>query len=269
MRRMHAAAASLFTLVVAATTGCSKNVVTLTPSPTMRTTYDLNTNQFDVNNDCSQAVPPAPTVPSPAAGEMLVGYQDWRNTYDGCTTSKAHRWEAAVTFDMSAVVAEMNKAPMTSLTGTLDFSMPSTMTPTPTAGAVDLCARTFEWTATPATANGLVNLQFSSTTDFPTSAASTLGVQQFPTTSSVGAMITKNGITVDDRATTSGRPRVSVPATLVLSDWANTKPSTITLVIVPRGPLLGTMGMPVPTARAAESCISRIQALSFTVNVAH
>jgi hypothetical protein len=65
---------------------------------------------IDVNNNCNSAVPPAPNVQSwwnalPPNNRRFpfVGFEIWRNTFDGCTTTRLDVYRALVTFNMTGV----------------------------------------------------------------------------------------------------------------------------------------------------------------------
>jgi len=65
---------------------------------------------IDVNNDCSNAVPPAPNIQAwwsnlPPTNRLypFVGFEIWRNTYDGCTSTRLDVYRALVTFNMAGV----------------------------------------------------------------------------------------------------------------------------------------------------------------------
>src|SRR5215470_3850276 len=68
------------------------------------------TGIIDTTNTCNPAVPPAPDVQafwdslSPQRQRNpFVGFETWRNTTDGCTTSRLDAYRALVTFNMSSV----------------------------------------------------------------------------------------------------------------------------------------------------------------------
>jgi hypothetical protein len=68
------------------------------------------TGIIDVNNDCSHAVPPAPDIQAwwnnlPPINRTFpfVGFEIWRNTFDGCETTRLDVYHALVTFNMASV----------------------------------------------------------------------------------------------------------------------------------------------------------------------
>ena len=65
---------------------------------------------IDVTNNCGSAVPPAPNVQAfwtalPPTNRLFpfVGFEIWRNTFDGCTTTRLDVYRALVTFNMAGV----------------------------------------------------------------------------------------------------------------------------------------------------------------------
>jgi hypothetical protein len=65
---------------------------------------------IDVNNDCSTAVPPAPNIQTWWSNQSptnrlfpFVGFEIWRNTFDGCTSTRLDVYRALVTFNMAGV----------------------------------------------------------------------------------------------------------------------------------------------------------------------
>lgn len=65
---------------------------------------------IDVTNNCTPATPPAPDIQAwwngmPPANRQypFVGFELWRNTTDGCTTSRLDAYRALVTFNMGSV----------------------------------------------------------------------------------------------------------------------------------------------------------------------
>ncbi|HET7542042.1 MAG TPA: hypothetical protein VFK05_19380, partial [Polyangiaceae bacterium] len=102
----------------------------LSPVTARATTFALSGGTIDNVNSCVTATPPAPaSPPSPAVGsEVLVGYQDWRNTATDsaghqCQTSMAKRFEGVLSFGMSDVIADFNSRPFQSVTATLTFQI--------------------------------------------------------------------------------------------------------------------------------------------------
>jgi hypothetical protein len=64
----------------------------------------------NVSDDCSQSVPPSPNVQSwwnglgtPNQWYPFVGFEIWRNTFDGCETTRLDVYRALVTFNLSSV----------------------------------------------------------------------------------------------------------------------------------------------------------------------
>jgi hypothetical protein len=65
---------------------------------------------IDVTNNCNTATPPAPDPQGwwngmPPANHRFpfAGFQLWRNTFDGCTSSRVDAYRALVTFNMASV----------------------------------------------------------------------------------------------------------------------------------------------------------------------
>ena len=65
---------------------------------------------IDVTNNCGSAVPPAPNIQAfwnglPPINRCFpfVGFEIWRNTFDGCTTTRLDVYRALVTFNMAGV----------------------------------------------------------------------------------------------------------------------------------------------------------------------
>ena len=65
---------------------------------------------IDVTNNCNPATPPAPNIqawwngmPPTNRTFPFVGFELWRNSTDGCTTSRVDVYRALVTFNMASV----------------------------------------------------------------------------------------------------------------------------------------------------------------------
>ena len=89
----------------------------ITPQTPLTTSVGLSVGTLvktsgiiDVTNTCNPAVPPAPNIQAwwngmPPANRLhpFVGFELWRNTTDGCTTSRLDVYRALVTFNMASV----------------------------------------------------------------------------------------------------------------------------------------------------------------------
>src|SRR5690348_13218971 len=86
---------------------------------------------IDVTNDCSTATPAAPDPQaffsnlSPTAKLFpFVGFQIWRNTFDGCTTTRLDVYRALVTFNMAGV-SQLKGLVKTATLGVTTRALPS------------------------------------------------------------------------------------------------------------------------------------------------
>lgn len=280
-KRSTARVARLITLFVAAmVAGCGSSpsaTVAFTPAATGFTTYALSGGTIDPIGPCNVAMPPAiPSPAPPASAEVLVGFQDWRNTSADasgtvCMTSNARRFEGVATFDMSAVLAEIDRPPRPTVVGTLTYNVgPSTKTPASAAGLVDICLRSVELAAAAPAMAGLVPLNYVAGAEFPASAPPSLGIVGLPATAPVGAVTSAGAATVN---TTGSVTSVSVDVSLLLWDWAARRTSTLSLVFKPRGVPLGAVGIrnatPVPVSRPSDQCVSILKDLALTVRADH
>lgn len=270
MRPMRPAA---LLALVSLTTGCPKNVTTFTPTPTTFTTFDLRAGTIDPDGSpCQPETPPPPSLPTmPSGSQVMSGYQDWRNGYtdaggDQCTTSQAKRWEGIVTFDMSAVASNL-ATPFTTLTGTLDYTMAGMKNPQ-SYQDWDMCVASLQLASAAPTAGGIVMLP--STGSFPASAPPSLGALTLPAKAPYHTVTTSGPATIDP---SPPAPKASVDVSLLLSDWAKTKGSTMSVVFVPMGPTIASMGLlanpalPVPTSRSTAECTTRVMSPTLTVHV--
>lgn len=257
--------------MVAVVSGCNKKVTTLNPAATMHTTFFQKGGTIDVNGPCTPPIPPASADPAPpAAQRVLVGYQDWRNTYTDaggtqCQSSNAKRWKGIVTFDMSGVVSAL-AAPHNTLSGTLTYHINSNKVPQ-SFTAIDLCVRSLEMAASAPTANGLVPLNFLTGGNFPASSAPSLGALNLPGLAPLHQITNSGPATVDPAGPD---PTVNVDVSLLLSDWANTKPAQLAIAFVPMGPTLAQLGIPntpVPITRANAACISNVKDIALVVHI--
>jgi hypothetical protein len=271
-------------LSILATSNNSSTVTTLTPPPTLFTTFDLAAAKIGIaagpfGNDgdpaCTPATPPAPTVPAmPVASEVLVGHQDWRNTNTDasgaqCQSSKGRRWEGVVTFDMSTVVAKLNTPPKT-LTGTLVYQVGAFLAVPHTPGsAIDLCVGSIEYAppGTPA-GGGIVPINGNSGATFPPTVVPASGAVHVPTSVPLGTVTSVGPVSVDPAAP---RPTVTVDiSTSLLSEWAKTKPMTMSFAFVPRPPTFAQMGFPagpIPVNRSTAQCTSILKNFTLTIHV--
>ena len=90
---------------------------------------------IDITNTCNPATPPAPDIqawwngmPPTNRTYPFVGFELWRNTTDGCTTSRLDVYRALVTFNMASVSnlkGLVNKAELIVLTRALPAGMTS------------------------------------------------------------------------------------------------------------------------------------------------
>lgn len=262
--------------VVAFAWSCTNNVTTFNPTPTMHTTFFLTGNTIDPDGDpCTPPTPPAPTPPAaPAAARILVGYQDWRNTTsntsgDVCTTSSGKRFEGVVSFDMTAVAANLNSAPFKTLSGTITYHINSNKVPQSFQG-IDLCVASLQTATAVPTTNGLVTMNLTTGGSLPASPPPSLGPINLPGFAASGTS-SSGPATVN---TSPPDPTVTVEVTTLLSDWGATKPGTLAIAFVPQGPTLAQMGLtkqpfpdPVPVNRSTAACISNIKDIAMTVHV--
>lgn len=254
--------------------GCSSNVVTLTPPPTMLTTFVLTGGTGDNSSVCNPATPPVPDQPTPPADGMLVGRQDWRNTHsntngDQCQASSGSRWQGVATFDMTPVIAELNKGPVKVLTGNLVFTHASVRTPS-TLNGVDICIQRLEIGSAAPPAGGLISIPVLGGLNFPASSAPSSGAIGLP------SFVPMGGITMGPVTATVSppAPKVTVDATTILLDWSNTKPSMLPIVFVAPSPTLAELGLatipqtPIPVNRSNSSCITKVlRGTALTVKV--
>ena len=224
---------------------------------------------------CLPETPPAPALPTVAAGQLLVGYQDWRNTATDpggvmCPTSRATRWQALAVFDMSQVTADLNSAPHQTLTATLTYKVGSTLRNPQSAQAFDLCVRTLELARGYETPTAFSNITLDAFGHFPTSAPSRLGVITLPQSVPL-VTTTVNGPTTVDPSPPA--PTVTVDVSLLLSDWVEslaTEPAQSAergrfgIAFLPFGPTIAELGLtdptprPVPPNRSTAACTSML-----------
>jgi hypothetical protein len=257
--------------VIAPLSACGNKITTINPTPVAFTTFKLSGGTIDPNHPCTPPTPPAPSDPSPpAATEVLVGYQDWRNTVADasgqCQSSNAKRWEGVVTFDMTPVVSNITATPFKTLTGTIDHDPTSVKVPQG-FNVIEMCTARLELTTTPPASTGLVTLNFLGGQNFPGSTNPTLGVLNQPPSAPAGQVSHHGSVTVD---AAPPFPTVTSDISLILSDWASTRPPSLAIVFVPQGPTLATMGIangtPVPVNRNVQ-CVSVLRRFAMTVHV--
>ena len=250
---------------------CGNTVTTLTPTPARFTTFDLRGGTIDPSHPCTPATPPSPSDPAaPTSAEVLVGFQDWRNTIadaggSQCQTSNAKRWLGVVTFDMTPVVTDIAASPFKTLTGTMSFDP---VTQPQVGNQLQICALRLEMMTPAPTASGVVSLNFLTGQNFPGSAQPSLGTLPLPATAPFSAITHHGSVTVDGNPPF---PTVTADVSLILSDWASPRPPSLAIVFVPRGPTLAALGIatgtPVPVNRSNEQCVTSIRRVSMTVNV--
>lgn len=264
-------------MIVAVVSGCSNNVTTLTPTPTMQTTFFVTLGTIDPDGyPCTPETPPPPAIPAPpAAKRLLVGYQDWRNTNsdtsgDVCTASIAKRWKGVATFDMSQVVSNINATPYKTLSGTLTYHINSNKVPQSFNG-FDMCVASLEMPATVPTVDAFVTIPAGNGQSIPPSSPPTLGALILPPFAKTGQVTNSGPATVN---TAPPEPAVSVDVTLLLSDWGSTRAPEFAIAFVPLGPTIAQLGLltqpdalPVPTNRRTAACVSDVKDIALVVNV--
>jgi hypothetical protein len=235
---------------------------------------------------CDPPTPPAPAFPAaPNPGEMLVGYQDWRNTVLGptgvmCPSSRASRWQGLAVFDMAAVAADLGAAPHKLLSASLTYRLGSWLKVPQSAQELDLCVRRLQLARgyeTPAPF-AVVELdpRFG---DFPQSAPSRLGTTDLPSQVPLGQVTTSGPVVVNPAGPA---PTVTVDVSLLLSDWAeglaqqptnSAERGRFGIAFLPFGPTIQELGLtanpptPVPANRSAARCTSILTGATLTVTV--
>jgi hypothetical protein len=274
--REHRCAAALAAALFL--TACPKTVHTFNPAVTTFTTYKLQAGTIDVSGaSCTPATPPAPAEPGPpGAGQVLIGYQDWRNTVTDssgaqCTTSNAKRWEGSLAFDMSAVIADVS-TPFNIAGASLVYRVQNTFQNPAPANASPMCAARVELASAPPATGGIVNINGANGGNFPASANPSLSALPLPATAALQGTTTQGPATVDAQGF-AGFPKVTVDVSLALSDWLKTKPPTMTLMLPPIGPTIADLGItnsppnPVPVSRSTAQCNTTFDTVSLTVNI--
>ena len=286
-----AAAACVVGLGGCITTGTNTTLTTFTPTPKGVGTYQwmrgtINDGSGGPIASCNPATPPAPAYPAaPNLGQMLVGYQDWRNTVTDangavCPSSRAKRWHGLAVFDMAAVASDLSAAPHKTLTATLTYQINSWLKVPQSAQDLDLCVRTLELARgyeTPAPF-AIVELdpRFG---DFPQSAPSRLGPINLPSQVPFGQTTTSGPVTVNPAGPA---PTVTVDVTMLISDWAealaqepanSAERGRFGIAFLPFGPTIQQLGLtntpptPVPTNRSTARCTSILSGTVLTVNI--
>jgi hypothetical protein len=115
MKRLLAGLTVAFASI--ATLGCPNNPPTpviTTLNPTVRT-LAIRQGLVDNNNNCSVATPPSPpapdvwfnslpvTAPEKAVSQGVVGFNVWRNTFDGCLESRQDLYRTRFSYDLTGV----------------------------------------------------------------------------------------------------------------------------------------------------------------------
>ncbi len=206
-------------VLAASILACGSGTLTVTPltftfPASGVTTFVMRGGLLDSNpgHNCDVAVPPAPTPAAPSAtlaDDVVVGYDNWRNTNDSCQNSNAFIYRGAVTLDVSSIASKKNLLSSATLqfdalsTTSFDTISPATTTPSTTT----LCAG---------------QLLFVSGTWTPTSPGATTSLnhftQAFPNAGTVGtslytmpAAIPATSLTTGDvQITSAGRITVNV-----------------------------------------------------------
>jgi hypothetical protein len=261
-------------------TACPKNIHTFTPAPSTFTTFKLQAGTIDTSGaSCTPATPPALADPAtPGTTEVLVGYQDWRNTVTDsngqqCGTSNAKRWQGAVSFDMSAVIADLSSAGAFSTAGaTLVYRIKESFENPAPANATPMCAARVEVASATPVAGGLVVINGATGANFPASSTPSLGALALPDTAPLSGSATQGPATVVAQG--FGQfPSVTVDVSLALNDWLATKPPMMTLVLPPIGPTIAQLGItsnpptPIPVSRSTAECHTFIDTVTLTVNI--
>jgi len=106
----YAVGVSLFALLLTACPPGSKITTQITPVGLSVGTVVKTGGIIDVNNNCGSAVPPAPNIQAwwnalPPTNRLypFVGFEIWRNTFDGCTSTRLDVYRALATFNMAGV----------------------------------------------------------------------------------------------------------------------------------------------------------------------
>jgi hypothetical protein len=279
-RSILVAAACSVALGGCSTPGANITRTTFTPTQTGIGTYrwmrgTINDGSGGPIASCIPPTPPAPAFPAvPNPGEMLVGYQDWRNTVTDpngvmCPSSRATRWHGLVVFDLGAVASDLSASPHKLLSASLTYRIGSSLKVPQSAQDLDLCVRTLELARgyeTPAPF-AVVDLdpRFG---DFPQSAPSRLGAINLPTRVPHGQTTTSGPVTVNPAGPL---PTVIVDVSLLMSDWAeglaalpanSAERGRLGIAMLPFGPTIQQLGLtntppsPVPANRSTARCTS-------------
>jgi hypothetical protein len=261
---------AFLTLTLAALlSACGNRITTLNPTPVRFTTFNVRGGTIDPSHSCTPPTPPAPADPTaPGSADVLVGYQDWRNTVADasgqCQTSNAKRWLGVVTFDMSPVVNDIAAAPFKTLTGTLSFDP---VTQPQVGNQLQICALRLDMMTPVPTSGGVVPLNFLTGQNFPATAAPSLGMLPLPASAPFNQITHHGSVTVDGNPPF---PTITADVSLMLSDWAGSRPPSLAVAFIPRGPTLAALGIasgtPVPVNRNVQ-CVTSVRRVSLTVNV--
>jgi hypothetical protein len=296
----NAARHSRFVLVAAACAvalgGCSTtgtNVTRTTFTPTQKGVGTYQWTRGTINDgsggpiaSCDPPTPPAPALPAaPNPGEMLVGYQDWRNTVTDsngvmCPSSRATRLRGLAVFDLSAVASDLSASPHKLLTATLTYRIGSSLKIPQSAQDLDLCVRTLELARgyeTPAPFSFVqLDPRFG---DFPQSAPSRLGPINLPSSVPFGQTSASGPVTVNPAGPA---PTVTVDVSLLISDWAealaqepanSAERGRLGIAFLAFGPTIQQLGLtntppsPVPASRSTARCTSILTGMVLTVTV--
>ncbi len=235
---------------------------------------------------CTPATPPAPALPAPPnSGEVLVGYQDWRNTVVGppgvtCPSSRAIRSHGLIVFDMTAVAANLQASPHKLFTGSLTYRIGSFSKIPQSAQELDLCVRTLELARGYETPRPFAVVELDPRFgDFPQSAPSRLGAINLPTRVPFGQITASGPATIDPAGPA---PTVTVDVSLLLSDWAerlaqepanSAERTRFGIAFLPFGPTIQQLGLtntppsPVPVNRSTARCTSILKDPSLSVTI--
>lgn len=107
---LYAVGVSLVALLLVACTPGPPITTQITPVGLSVGTVVKTSGIIDVNNNCGSGVPPAPNIQGwwnnlPPTNRLFpfVGFEIWRNTFDGCTSTRLDAYRALVTFNMAGV----------------------------------------------------------------------------------------------------------------------------------------------------------------------
>ncbi len=285
------AAAFTFALGGCVTTGSNLTQTIYTPPVAGMGTYQwmrgtINDGSSGPIASCNPPTPPAPAFPAePDPGELLVGYQDWRNTVTDtngavCPSSRAKRWHGLAVFDMSAVAADLSGSPHKLLTASLTYKIGAWQKIPQSAQDIDLCVRTLEFARGYETPSPFAIVELDPRAgNFPQSAPSSLGPINLPNHVPFGQTTVSGPVTVNPAGP---QPSVTVDVTLLISDWAqalaqepanSAERGRFGISFLPFGPTIQQLGLtnspptPVPVSRSTARCTSILKDMNLKVTV--